>query len=368
VYALGADFEIDVPLPRVERLFVDDRVSGGFAGMPRLTELFALGNREGFGGLTPEIEKLALGWGISTVPASSTLRRLWARYTRDDLRLDRFPNLQWLEITPRNRVAAELRAVELLERLELNMTESSVAKLGLIGVKDRLEYLRVYGGGLKSLEGVGRFGALRTAKFVLTRVESFSPLADTLVEDLVVDHRRPAADGFVGLGEMPALRRLHLETDLAVLERVADLHRAPALEVVDFAGSALGDHVVEAVAQIPTLRRVRMAGATKTQTARLVAARPDIEVLGGQRDSPPQPVNIMELEDGWSIFGDVAGLIGTPTNYAAETAIGAALDPAVLKQLSFDTEAGMFSAQSTDRAVIDLVAEMIERLARDGSQ
>lgn len=358
------DFVLDVPLPRVERLAIWEDAVGGFSGLPRLRELFAPGVRD-LSGLTPEIEKLALGWGVATVPASGALRRLWARYTRDELRLERFPNLQWLEITPRNRVAVELRAVELLERLELTLTESSVAKLGLIGSKDRLEYLRVYGGGLRSIDGIGRFSALRTAKFLLTGVEDFKPLAGTMVEDLVVDHRKPNGDGFVGLGEMPALRRLHLETDLAMLDRVADLHRAPVLESIDFAGSALGDQVIDALAQIPTLRRVRMPGSTAAQTARLVAARPDIEMFGGQRDSPPQPVNIMALEDGWSIFGDVAGLIGAPTNDAAEEAIRAALEPAVLKQLTFDTEAGMVSAQSTNRAAIDAVAETIERLARE---
>lgn len=364
VYVTGwhGNFEIDVPLPNVERLFVNGRVSGGFAGMPRLRELFARGARD-FTGLAPEIEKLALGWGIASVPASETLRKLWAD-TLDELNLERFPNLQWLELVPRSRVAAELRTVELLERLGLSLEVANLAKLSLIGAKDRLKYLRVYGGGLKSVEGVARFSALQTAKFVLTSVRDFSPLTNSLVEELRIDHRKPTEDGFRGLGEMPALRRLHLEVSSAPLERLADLGRAPLLESIDFQYTGLGDAVIDSLAQIETLKQVVMYGGTKTQGARLAAARPDIEIFGGVRDAAPQALEVRQIEDGWSIFGDVAGLIDAPTNHAAERKIRAALDPNVLKQLTFDTEAGMLSAQSTDRAAIDAVAETVRRLQR----
>jgi len=144
-----------------------------------------------------------------------------------------------------------------------------------------------------------------------------------------------------------------------------NLHRAPVLESVNFAGSALGDAVIDSLAKIDTLKRVVMGGGTKAQAARLAAARPDIEILGGTRDVPPQAVNVAQFEDEWSIFGDVSGLLDAPNNYAAERKIRAALDPAVLRQLSFDTEAGMFSAQSTDRAAIDAVAETIQRVERE---
>lgn len=355
-------FEIDVSLPQVERLFINNRVSGNFSEVPRLRELFAQGARD-FTGLTPEVEKLALGWGIATVPASQTLRKLRAD-TLDDLDLARFPNLKWLEICPGRAVAAELRAVERLERLELNLGVASLARLSLVGAKDRLEDLRVRGG-LGSVEGVERFGLLWTAEFIRTRVRDFSPLANTLVEELRIEHRKPVENGFLGLGEMPELRTLHLEVDSGTLERVADLHRAPALESVTFEGTALGNAVIDSLAQIPTLKEVVMAGGTKTQRARLEAARPDITIFGGVRDAPPGPFEIDQFDDEWSIYGNVASLVGASSNYAAERKIKAALDPSVRKQLSFDTEAGMFSAQSTDRAVIDAVAETIERLGRD---
>ena len=365
VYASGwhGTFQIDAPMPNVERLFVNERVSGNFAGMPRLRELFAQGARD-FSGLTPEIEKLALGWGIASVPASEALRKLWAD-TLDDLDLARFPNLEWLQVGPKRRVAAELRTVELLERLELSLEVASLAKLSLIGSKDQLEYLWVDGGGLASVEGVKGFGALRTAKFVRTGARDFSPLANSLIEDLRIDHRKPIENGFRGLGEMPALRRLHLVVDAWVLEQVGDLHRAPMLESIDLQYTALGDAVIDSMAQIETLQHVVMYGATKAQGARLSAARPDLTIVGGTREEAPEPLEVEQFDGEWAIFGDIASLIDAPTNYAAERKVKAALDPSVRKQLSFDTEAGMFSAQSTDRGAVDTVGETIWRLAEN---
>jgi hypothetical protein len=113
---------------------------------------------------------------------------------------------------------------------------------------------------------------------------------------------------------------------------------------------------------------------------RFRSARPDVELLV---DAPPLPVEpairVGELaihrfvdDDGavwWSIFQDIAGLLGVETNDEAEARVIAALyaeAPEVAERAEFDTEADAFGVRCDEEADIRLIAALITDLQSSG--
>ncbi|HXJ21203.1 MAG TPA: Imm51 family immunity protein [Polyangia bacterium] len=86
-------------------------------------------------------------------------------------------------------------------------------------------------------------------------------------------------------------------------------------------------------------------------------------------DTPSDPLEPMFVAGTWSVFADLAALLGTKNNYDAERAVRRRLQsvaPDLGRRLEFDSEAGAFGANTTSRADIQRLAEIIRSMTTAG--
>jgi len=124
------------------------------------------------------------------------------------------------------------------------------------------------------------------------------PLRDDLRDLGLAGQALDAAD-LAFLGDLPGLRRLdlrrlevaHLEGGLLDLEPLRD---APALRVLNLAGTPLAPNSLEVVAELPELERVFLWGTGldgEDELAALRAARAELEVVGASA-APDEPLEL----------------------------------------------------------------------------
>ncbi len=111
---------------------------------------------------------------------------------------------------------------------------------------------------------------------------------------------------------------------------------------------------------------------------KLRAARPDLQIdymppdtrFDGLREKAGH-VTIQKPGAGleqWSIFEDLASLLGVSTNYAAESRLRREIrkkDPELARRLEWDTEAGAVGCYGANEADIRSVADIVNQLAVD---
>ena len=162
--------------------------------------------------------------------------------------------------------------------------------------------------------------------------------------------------------------------ELATIDFVAGLEHLEELVLLNV---DIVDRRLDALYELPRLRRLKLTGKVGPDVEQLRARRPDVEIethlvgepagrvyVGLVHYDPPRP----GIES-WSIFQNMTDLLGVPTNGQAEQRIRAAIrasDAALAKRLEFDTESGavgIYAAKLDIRAVAELIDGLADRRA-----
>ncbi|MEU4240437.1 NACHT domain-containing protein [Actinoplanes sp. NPDC026619] len=187
--------------------------------------------------------------------------------------LQRFPNIKYLHIEDPNRetTAAGIRALRRLPHLvsialfpSRGLNAEEIAEIGqLTNLTD--VYLRV-AREIGDLSPLSALSSLTSAAFHGGRIESFAPLALPHFDLLGLGAMQVSLGGVAD--DIPRLGTLRLQNgcradDLAVLVRLADLHR---LSLFDNICERLGEVIVS-----PALRTMRLSHANSVDLAPIVA-------------------------------------------------------------------------------------------------
>lgn len=361
-----SDFRIDAPAPNIERLTVWGRLTGDLSRLARLRQLTAEWHESDLTGLPHSVDSLAVHpKSLASAPALSALKRLRLFYLcRGAADLKRYPALEWLMFSPSRGAASELRPLEQLTRLELRLANASLASLAGVGRKELLRDVSIDGPGLKSLRGIGEWSGLDSLTLTQSAIEDLVPLADSGAREVVLEFPgRQRVQGLAALGAMAYLKTLTLEVSSGLAD-LGFLSSAPELESVTIVDTPLPSEALDALASIETLRRVTLSG-TGCRFSRLQELRPDVSVSLDGGAGASSAVAISESSGGWVLSGNVAALIGAPTNYDAEKRIRRALDPALEGAIEFDTESGQLVAYASDRVPLLAVSDEIDRAMRE---
>jgi hypothetical protein len=182
------------------------------------------------------------------------------------------------------------------------------------------------------------------------------------------------------LGTLLQLRKLTINWwaqgfgDAVRINSIRPLAHNGSLEELDLSGTVIEDGDLSPLVGLPALRKVRLYGELGSAVDELRRARPDIEIKWSEPPKPTGkkvgPVYIQPPvpdSDDWWIVKDLTDLLGTSTNYAAETKLKKALkqeDPELLARLDFDTEAGEVVILGKSEKDLRSVAKLIGRLAK----
>ena len=283
--------------------------------------------------------------------------------------------LRWLSLHGwRNlRALGRLVNLERLSLVEIEMTNLRAYK-ELTGLRE----LRLMGR-MKSLDGIEALRAVETLRLRGHVVRDLTPLAALPhLRDLTLTYTDAVAD-YSPVGSLRSLRRFELTlgniTDEAPLPSIGFLAGLDELEEVIIQNVALADPRLDALVALRRLRRVKLTGRAGPDVDGLRRRRPDLEIDTHLTGEPAGRVHVgpihydapIEGIEHWSIYQDVADLLRTPTNDAAERALRRRLketDPSLLKRLEFDSESGAIGVYAATEADIRAVTEALRDLSQ----
>jgi hypothetical protein len=345
------------PLPNIKELLLHPWTPMPSAetlrNLPNLEVLYAWAthgrHRLDLGALNgPRMRKLAFNrWLTNNVEALDNmtgLQRLAATLFREPLdAVGRMSGMRHLTIRGPARGWSKLADCTLLE--EAHLIDVQVANLKRWNRWKQLRVLILSGRGIKSLEGMEAFQNLETLTLLNTRTDQLSPLRK-LPRLRVLTLRMPAAGvDLESIAAIPGLRVLTIDDD-ARLPTLKPLEKAPALEEVSLT-CIVEDGDLTPVAGLP--------------------GRRDIRVLDSRIEVHPPQEGMTQ----WSLFESLAERLNLETNYAAEKMIRREVrkrDPALVRRLDWDTEAGavgIFADNESDmRTVADLVNELVQAASK----
>ena len=266
-----------------------------------------------------------------------------------------------------------------------NLEIASIIDFQMANMKrwDTWKRLRIacFGGrGVKSLAGIEACEQLESLLLLNLRTGDLAPLRDLQRLSTLTLRLPDRAIDLASIAQIPKLRRFEIDAmpvtqnDVAHLPSLAPLWKAAALEEIILNGTCVDDGDLSPLASIGTLRRVHLGQDINCDVEKLRQARPDVTIDYKPPSGPARKfervgqVNIYPPGDGineGSIFDSFAQLLHTSTNYAAEKLIRTEVrksDPALLKRLDWDTEAGAVGIYAKDEKDIRAVADAINRL------
>jgi len=242
---------------------------------------------------------------------------------------------------------ADLRAVHTLVSLsELQL----VTPTSFSGVSDlkALRSLLVYGRTCPPVEELARVPALRELEL---RVEALP--ADVMA-----------------LGDCETLECLRLELGnitQTVLMSLGFLKRLKRLKRLALCGVRLDRKALLDLKELKGLEELVLSGdlggLTEAEIAQhLPTARITVTEISGGAELAPRRIG-----DDWTLFRDLASVLGVRDNYEAEVVIRRELNRSaqgVVAKLEFDSESGAVSVISRDRDAIEAVVKVVARLKR----
>jgi hypothetical protein len=375
-------------LSGLETLSADKVRAESLLALPRLREL-------SFDPRTHHVPRGEFTMDLINVPGASDRYRIG---TDAEAVLARIPTLERLMIPGfhwRNRVdpIAELsrlrwlhlhgwrnlRALGRLAHLErLTLYEVEMTSLRAYRALTGLRELRLMGR-MKSLDGIEALSGVETLWLRGYVVRDLTPLAALPnLHDLTLIDTDGVSD-YGPIRSLTSLRRFELMlgniTDQAPLPSIDFLAGLDQLEEVHILNVALADPRLDALFELPSLRKVMLTGRAGPDVDDLRRRRPDLEIETHLIGEPPGRVHIGPIHydppadgiDRWWIYQDVHTLLGTSTNDAAERALRRHLkstDPDLLGRLQFDSESGAIgiSAATEDdiRAAAETLRDLIE--------
>lgn len=399
-----------VPLPGIRSLFALHQTGcdeGTLSNLPNLEQLVIHDALPEYLAHLPRLRDVIFDWSTFDVPegVSITLRMLdhpeemepYRRPTAgpeavrglkgvERLRINKFRyrdkadpiaelgEMRWLSLHGwRNlRVLGRLTKLERLELYEIEMT-SLRAFRGL----DRVHRLALMGR-IGSLDGIQSMSALEDV-WLRGRVgDDLAPLAELprlhALELIYPD----AVSDFRPVGRLRGLRRFELllgdNTDTGRLASIDFLRGLDQLEEVALLNVDIEDGRLDALFDLPQLRKLHLTGRAGPNIDALRHRRPDVEItthLAGEPEGRVYvgPIHIDPPAAGierWSIFQHLADLLGSATNHDAEKRVRAELrrrDPGLLTRLEFDSESGAVGIYAATEADIHAAANAIRDLA-----
>jgi hypothetical protein len=234
-------------------------------------------------------------------------------------------------------------------------------------------------GPLKSLEGLQAFEGLKELTLMAVRVPDLNPLVgmSQLEQVRLVDLRQLSDIGPVG--SLPSLRTVVIRGGAGRSERMRIATLSPLvglthLESVTLENVDIEDRSLEALAAIPSIRRIALRGLPQEQSERLQHSRPDVAftIFDLPAPSPILAVGMIDISRPtagnslWSIYQDLSDMLQQPTNADAEELLRLALvgvDPLLAKRLQFDSDSGGVGIRSISEADIRFVATLINEFA-----
>ncbi len=307
------------------------------------------------------------------------LRQLEVQFFRESLEaVARMNGLTFLSVLGPAKAWASLRECAQLE--EASLIDVQLANMKRWNTWTRLRHLCLGGRGLQSVAGIEACTALESLVLLNLRTADLSAVRDlSRLTELRVRMPDRALD-LASIAAVPALRRFELEEavvtdrDVFRLPTLAPLSAASNLEELVLLGTRIEDGDLLPLAGLERLRQVRLGCDIGCDVEKLRAARPDLTI----HYTPPKPsttpselvgqVSIHPPVKGvaqWWIFDSFADALRVSTNYAAEKRIRSEIrkaDPALLKRVEWDTEAGAVGIYTNAEADIRAVAEILNRL------
>jgi hypothetical protein len=282
--------------------------------------------------------------------------------------------LRWLSLHGWRNLRALGRLVN-LERLSL--VEFEMANVRAYRGLTKLRKLFLMGR-MTSLDGIEALVSLDSLGLRGYVVRDLTPLAALPhLRDLTMTYTDAVTD-YAPIGRLEHLRRFELTlgsiTDEAELPSIDFLTGLEELEEVVIQNVALADPRLDALIELPRLRRVRLTGKAGPDVDGLRRRRPDLEIDTHLTGEPAGRVHVgpihydppIEGIDRWSLYQDVHDLLGTRTNDAAERLLRRRLketDPDLLKRLDFDAESGAIGIYAGTEDDIRAVAEALRDLS-----
>jgi hypothetical protein len=247
-----------------------------------------------------------------------------------------------------------------------------------------LRGLTLTGAEVRSFAGIEAFTKLERLHAAMIAADDLAPLRGLQqLHDLRLIGLKRVRD-LDALSTLPALRRLEVGaagaeySDIIHVKSLRPLATAFNLEALVLQGTVIEDGDLTPLFSLPRLRVVELFGDLAVQVAAIERARPDVQVRWHGAQAPPgEQVGVIYLRPpagairNWWIREDLTGLFRVSTNSEAEELLRNALrvdDPSLLARLNFDTEADAVSVDAQLEPDVRKVAEVIERLRREGTR
>lgn len=293
--------------------------------------------------------------------------------------------LRFLVVGGPARGWAQLRECTQLESAAFS--EVQIANLKRWNTWTSLRELALNGRGLKSLAGIQSMERLEYLSLCNLRMADLAPLAELRALSSLVLRMPGGPIDLDSIVRMPSLKTFVIDEsvvtdrDVVKLPSLRPLAAAQTLEELTLLGVHVEDGDLSTLAELPHLRRVRLGQDIGADVEKLRAARPELEI-----HYTPPPARNKDLEEQvgsvtihrpgegieqWWIFDNLADVLKTSTNYAAEKRIRAAVkqqDRELAARLDWDTEAGAVGIYARDEADMRRVAAIINGLIASTSQ
>jgi hypothetical protein len=274
-----------------------------------------------------------------------------------------------------------LRSLGNLKNLEhVSLMDASLANLKAFRAWRKVRSLALSGRQVRSLEGVRALESLEQLFLGGTGIRGLKPLAEVKNLQLLKLNHCDRVQEFGALGGISSLRSVVIAlgsvSSTGHVPRIDFLAGLQQLEEFELKGAVIDDGRVDALLDLPSLRRVMLLGDFGHQVARLRHHKPGcaIEIIPLSDEAATETiragfVTIRRHEGGsWSMFQDLADVFNVENNFVAEREIRSAIrlhDADLLSRLQFDADADFVSITARTEADVRTVTQVIESLRED---
>ena len=363
------------------------------ASLRRFPALSALHMRWGAGeyrldleGIAAEpIRKLALNrWfvkDLAPLHRMNGVRQLHLELFKDSLEaVAGMPELEYLHVRGPAKGWALLRNCAKLA--EAHFIDVQMANLRRWNTWKQLRKMTLSGRGVKSLAGLQASENLESLTLLNLNMSDLSYLRE-LPRLKSLELRMADRVDLESAASIPGLRSFVIDSSrrdgaFVQLTNLQPLRRASGLEELVLLETVIEDGDLLPLADLAMLKKVRLGSMIGADVEKLRIARPDLQIQyrppDTRFDALKERVGRITIQkpgaglEQWSIFEDLASLLGVTTNYAAETRIRREVrkrNPELARRLEWDTEAGAVGCYGNNEADIRIVAEIVNQLAAD---
>ena len=361
------------------------------ATLRQFTGLIALHAGFGAGGYPLDLEslpaeqmrKLAVNrWFVkSLIPLERMrgLRRLGADVFRDSLEaIGQMHDLEYLRLRGPAKGWVKLRDCTRLE--EAHLIEVQIANLRRWNTWSQLRTLTLAGRGVKSLAGLESCQSLEQLTLLNLRMNDLTPLRE-MPRLTAIQLRMADTVDLESVASVGGLRNFVIDSsrrdgEPVRLQSLRPLAQAAALEEVVLLQTLIEDGDLLPLADLKSLKKVRLASTIGADVEKLRAARPDLQIdytpPDTRFDALREQVGFVTIQrpgaglEQWSIFQDLTSRLGVSTNYAAESRVKREMrkrNPELSRRLDWDTEAGAVGCYANNEADIRAVANIVNEIS-----